>query len=99
MNSNEARKRHDKLVENLATRLRSNPRYVSVDTLVEYELGEVDVLAQTIDGWWHVYEVKGRNCNVRFNKAVNQLSRYGRVHDYRNIKAVYYSPEKVKRIY
>jgi len=100
------RSRHQNLVDILYNTLKEKPYVVAVYKNVEYEYGEIDVLAKQELPYgpvWVYYEVKSNYNQQSYSKAKDQLLRWSKKwnHPERGCLStygVYWSPSKVSRM-
>ena len=95
--------KHDTIIELLVDRLVATGRYDFIFKNYEYDekkaIGEVDVLAFDISkGKVRFYEVKSNHNDRAFSKALQQYYRFNRAHKNLDIKGIYVTPTKIKRL-
>ena len=96
--------KHDIIVRNLEERLSQNPKYDIIITDLMYnegkkKTGQVDLLAYSEKhNTYYFFEVKCNNNDKLFIKAIHQYHRYCRAYPMLNIKGVYVTPTKVRRL-
>jgi Holliday junction resolvase-like predicted endonuclease len=95
---------HIKMQQQVANRLRESG-YTRIYQNKEYKItrnghtfhGEVDILALSPRGYWRFYEIK--SCPKKLAVAQSQYDRFRNAFPSRNIKGVFVSYGKVKRLY
>jgi RecB family endonuclease NucS len=74
------------------TELRQNYTYAVTRNKHTY-IGEVDVLAYSPHGRWHMYEIK--SCSQKVERAREQYQRFRDSHPAYNARGIYVSPKKI----
>ncbi len=100
--------KHNKLVDDLESRLRDNTRSHYIKKYVPYKLGEVDIFSyiRSDNGEWcfRYYEVKSSNTPKNINKGTEQVQRWLKYmheeHDlpYHRIHGIVVTPESIQII-
>jgi len=92
---------HDKVCDQLASRLKLSGRYDWIEKHVDYGKkklhGEADIVAGTGNSI-HYYEVKLRYNDSSFYKATKQFKRFDRCTDLMDVKFIYVTPQRVIRV-
>lgn len=96
--------KHEKTLDVLVKRLSKNNKYSSIERDIEYrrrnQIGQVDLLTykQKYNAYYF-WEVKSSYSNKTFNKAKSQYEKYCLAYPKRNVKGIFISPKKVRRLY
>lgn len=91
-------KKHDSILERIARRLSYSGKYDWVARKVEYEHGEMDILASRNDQWFY-FEIKSCKGMRRYGYACEQVHRAQQYFPDKNIKGVFISSTHIKRIH
>ncbi len=97
------RAEHEKIVNSLVARLKQNNKYNAIGINISYNVngieGDVDVLTYNSDSkTYHFYEVKVNYTSNTYSKALHQFKNYRKAYPERNVKGIFVSKDRVRRL-